>query len=171
MPFGAMVAQIVGANEACQPAVSLFLGCQLIKMVERFVHVLYRTERTLDFTLGTCRGAPAVAAGRQVRDHLDPETFHHTLEHRRFCDRSVIEIENGRNALEWICLVCLARHRSKQKAERCLDVLAVNAAIFLVSAEGEAILSESRQNGIVGRQSIPERAGVVIGSATDNRRD
>jgi hypothetical protein len=51
MPFGAMVAQIVGANEACQPAVSLFLGCRLMEMVERFVRVLYRTERTLDFTL------------------------------------------------------------------------------------------------------------------------
>ena len=87
-------------------------------------------------------------AGGHVRDHLDAEAFHHALEHRRFRDRPVVEIERGRNALERIAsspVRRLGRHGVEQEAERRLDVLAVDAAIFLVG-DARTVIDHGEQH-------------------------
>ena len=95
MRLGAVVATIVGGDEARQPTVGLRFGFGFVEMVERLVRILHRAEWPLDLALGARRCPPTVGAGGHVGYDLDAEAFHHALEHRRFRDRSVVEVERG----------------------------------------------------------------------------
>ena len=187
-----MVAAVVGGDEARQPAVRLRFGLGFMEMVERLVRVLHGAEWPFDLALGARRRSPSVRAGGHVRQDLDAEAFHHALEHRRFRDRPVVEGERGRDALERIRLVArlrrLRRHGVEQKAQRRLDILAIDATVFLIG-DARAIIDdgEQHQDGRplpvcvdpgrrlqvlqVGRAhvEVPQRVG-ALGLEADRRR-
>jgi hypothetical protein len=158
MRLGAMVAAIVGGDEAREPAVRLRLGLGFMEMIERLVCVLDGPERPLDLALGPRRCPASVRAGGHVRQDLDAEAFHHALEHRRLRDRPVVEIDRGRNALERVRFVArlrlLGRHGVEQEAERRLDILAIDAAVFLVG-DARAVIHDGEQHQ--GRRTLPVR--------------
>lgn len=105
MRLGAMIAAIVGGDEAREPAVRLRLSLGFMEMIERLVRVLHGPERPLDLALGPRRCPASVRAGGHVRQDFDGEAFHHALEHRRLRDRPIVEIDRGRNALERVRFV------------------------------------------------------------------
>ena len=105
------------------------------------------------------RRCPAsVRAGGHVRQDLDAEAFHHALEYRRLRKRPVVETDRGRNALEWVPFVArlrlLGRHGVEQEAERRLDILAIDAAVFLVG-DARAIIHDGEQHQ--GGRTLPIR--------------
>ncbi|MCY1451145.1 hypothetical protein D9M71_680000 [compost metagenome] len=107
---------------------------------------LDRTKRTFDLSLGSSRCSRAVLAGRQVRLPFNRERLHHILEHARFSDRTIVEIDHLWSALEWIIRVGLYRHGIEQKTQCCFCILAVDAVVLLVSSTTAVIdHAEDRQ--------------------------
>ena len=153
-----MIAAIVGGDEAREPAVRLRLSLGFMEMIERLVRVLHGPERPLDLAFRARRCPAPVRAGGHVRQDLDAEAFHHALEHRRLRDRPVVETDRGRNALEWVPFVArlrlLGRHGVEQEAERRLDILAIDAAVFLVG-DARAIIHDREQHQ--GGRTLPIR--------------
>src|ERR1700731_2646059 len=129
MRLGSMVTTIIGNNEARQPTVRLRFGFGFVEMVERLVRILDRAEWPLDLALGARRRSPTIGAGGHVGYDLNAEAFHHSLEHRRLRDRSVVQVDRVRDSLERIALALLSgdleRHGVEQKTQCRLSVFAV----------------------------------------------
>ncbi len=149
MRFGAMVAAVVGIDEARQPTIGLRLCVGLVEVVQGLVSVLHGAKGPLDLALGAGRGASAVRPDRHVRHHRDTQALHHAPEHRRLRDRPVVEVDGRGNALEGarfgIAVSGLARHGVEQEAERAFHVLAVDASVLLVGDTG-AVVDHAEQH-------------------------
>ena len=156
MRFGAVITAVVGRDETGQPAVRLRFGFRLVEMVERLVRVLDGAKWPLDLALGARRRSPAIGAGRHMSHDLNAEVFHHPFEHRRLCDRSVIEMNCFRDALKHVARAlfrrCLGRHGVEQKAQRRLGIFAVDAAVLLVGDTG-AVVDDGEQHQ--SRRALP----------------
>ena len=104
-----MIAAVVGRDKTGQPAVRLRFGFGFVEMVERLVRVLDGAEWPLDLALGARRRSPAIGTGGHMGHDLNAEAFHHPFEHRRLRDRSIVEMDRVRDALERIALALFSR--------------------------------------------------------------
>jgi hypothetical protein len=152
MRLGSMVAAVVGSDEACQPAVRRRFGLWLVKVVERLMRFLDRTERPFNLALGARRRSPSVGLGGHVRDDLDAKALHHASENCRLRDWSVVEVDRERDALERISIIRFGRHGIEQEAQRRLGVFAIDAAVLLVGDAG-AVIDDGEQHQ--GRRALP----------------
>ena len=67
-----------------------------------------------------------------MRAHVHAELRHHAPEGMGLRDRAVVQIQHPRDALQHQAWLVLGRHRVEQEAQRGGDVLAIDAAVFLV---------------------------------------
>jgi hypothetical protein len=74
-----------------------------------------------------------------------PRLSNHPFEHRRLRDRTVVEVEGGWDALQGIALARLGRHGVEQKFEGRLDLLAINAAVFLIG-HARTVIDDGKQH-------------------------
>jgi hypothetical protein len=86
-----------------------------------------------------------------------------------FATRTIVEIEAGGDALERLRRVFLARHGGEQKPERRLDILAIDAAILLVS-DPRTVIDHAEQHqrrhaGSIGIDPWRRRELLQVGRA------
>ncbi len=94
----------------------LSLGFGLVKVIERLVGFLHSAKGTLHLTLRPGRWTTAVAAGRHVRPDPHAQAPHDGVEDAAFGDRSVVEIQRLRDALQGLASFVLGRHGVEQEA-------------------------------------------------------
>jgi len=67
-----------------------------------------------------------------VRVHIDTQLRHHAAERSGLRDRAVVQVEHRRDALQHQAGLVLGRHGIEQEAQCGSDILAIDAAIFLI---------------------------------------
>jgi hypothetical protein len=71
MRFGAVLQTVVSYQEVPEPGIGFFLILGFVKVVESFVHLLYRAKWPLDLTFRARCRAPAILALWQMSAHID----------------------------------------------------------------------------------------------------
>jgi hypothetical protein len=138
---------VVGGEIAVQPQIRFGFVLRLVKMVKRLMRFLHGAEGTLNLALRSCGRAAPVRAIWHMRHEPHTKAVQHTLENVALCDWSVIAMDRFRDTLEYGAEIGLGRHRVEQEAQRCLDILVIDAVIFLVGNTGAVINKAVKHQG------------------------
>ena len=162
MRFQAVLLRVVLGEIALEPAIGLRLSLWFVEVIKRLVRLLDGAERAFDLALGPCRRTPAVLASREMGQNRHPEMLHHAAEDGTFDDGAIVRIDRRRDALERrAILLRLWRHRIEQKAQRRLDILAVDLVVLLVGDAAAVV------DGAVDHQGGSAAAGFDPGGAVN----
>ena len=67
-----------------------------------------------------------------MRVHIDTQLRHHAAERSGLRDRAIVQVKHRRDALQHQAGLVLGRHGIEQEAQCGSDILAIDAAIFLI---------------------------------------
>src|ERR1700730_12788768 len=116
-----------------------------MKVIEGFVHLLYRSKWSLDLTFRAGGHTSAVLALWQMSAHIDVQVTHDLLKHVASGDRTVIQVDHFRNPLKQDSVDLLRRHCVKQETQGGFNILTVDTTVFLIS-HAAAVIDHAKEH-------------------------